>query len=279
MPDSTVSPGPLVSTAWVEERLGSPEVRVLDCRWYLRPFDDRDGIAEYRAGHVPGALHVRWDTDLADPTRPHSMVAGPERFATAMSARGVGDNTFVVTYDDHHVPVAARVWWALRLYGHDRVAVMDGGITRWRAEGRPLETAVPAVAPATFTPRHRPALYATKDDVIAAVAAGDVHLFDARMDSAYDAATGHIPGAVRLVGLSFLADGERWVAPDEARERIVAAGGADGAPVIAYCGGGVAATGLALAFRLAGLDDVAVYDGSWTEWEGDPATPKALHEA
>jgi thiosulfate/3-mercaptopyruvate sulfurtransferase len=277
MPDRTTAPGPLVSTAWVEERLATEDVRVLDCRWYLRPFDERNGIDEYRSGHVPGAVHVRWDTALADLARPHSMVAGPERFAAAMGALGVGDDTFVVTYDDHHVPVAARVWWALRLYGHDRVAVMDGGITRWRAEGRPLETAVPAVRRATFTARHRSELYATKDDVMAAVAAGDVRLFDARMDSAYDAATGHIPGAVRLVGLSFLGDGERWISPDAARERIAAAGGADGTPVIAYCGGGVAATGLALAFRLAGLGDVAVYDGSWTEWEADPATPKVLH--
>jgi thiosulfate/3-mercaptopyruvate sulfurtransferase len=128
-----------------------------------------------------------------------------------------------------------------------------------------------------FTPLRRAELYATKDDVLAALADGEVRLFDARMDKAFDAASGHIPGAVRLVGLSFLADGERWVSPAAARERIVAAGGAGGAPVIAYCGGGVAATGLALAFRLAGLGDVAVYDGSWSEWETDPATPKAEH--
>jgi thiosulfate/3-mercaptopyruvate sulfurtransferase len=173
--------------------------------------------------------------------------------------------------------VAARVWWALRLYGHERVAVMDGGITRWRAEGRPLETDAPAVASAVFTPRRRPELYATKDDVLAALANGEVRLFDARMDKAFDAASGHIPGAIRLVGLSFLADGERWVSPATAHDRIAEAGGADGNAVIAYCGGGVAATGLALAFRLAGLGDVAVYDGSWSEWETDPATPKALH--
>jgi thiosulfate/3-mercaptopyruvate sulfurtransferase len=276
VPDLLADLGPLVSTEWVAQHLDDARVRILDCRWYLRPFDERLGADEYRAGHVPGALHVRWDTDLADPDRPHSIVAGPERFAAAMSSLGVGDDTFVVTYDDHHVPVAARVWWALRLYGHDQVAVMDGGITRWQAEGRPVETVVASVAAAPFTPRRRPELYATKDDVQAALA-GDVRLFDARMDKAFDAASGHIPGAVRLVGLSFLADGERWVSPAIAKERITAAGGADGAPVIAYCGGGVAATGVALAFRLAGFDDVAVYDGSWAEWEDDPTTPKVAH--
>jgi thiosulfate/3-mercaptopyruvate sulfurtransferase len=277
VPDPTTEPGPLVTTDWVARHLDDPGVRILDCRWYLRPFDLRNGDDEYCGGHVPGALHVRWDADLADRDRSHSMVAGPERFAAAMEVLGVGDDTLVVTYDDQHVPVAARVWWALRLYGHEQVVVMDGGITRWRAEGRPLQTEAPAVVPAEFTPRRRPELYATKEDVLAALTAGDVRLFDARMDKAYEAASGHIPGAVRLVGLSFLSDGERWVSAEVARERITAAGGADGTPVITYCGGGVAATGLALAFRLAGLGDVAVYDGSWAEWEADPTTPKALH--
>jgi len=271
---------PLVSTDWLFEHLGDPDVRIIDCRWYLRPFDTRCGDDEYRAGHIPGAVHLRWDTDLADPDRPASMLAPPDRFATAMGAAGVGDDSFVVTYDDHHVPVAARVWWSLRVYGHDRVAVLDGGVSRWRAEGRPISAGPETPAPATFTPRRRPELYATKDQVLAAVddpAGGQ--LIDARMDSAWDAAGGHIPGATRLTGIGFLADGERWMSPEATRRRIADAGlaGAPDRPVIAYCGGGVAATGTALAFRLAGLPDVAVYDGSWGEWELDPTTPKERH--
>jgi thiosulfate/3-mercaptopyruvate sulfurtransferase len=146
-----VTSRPLVSTEWLAEHLDDPNVRVVDCRWYLRPFDDRCGDDEYRKGHVPGAVHLRWDTELADPDRAASMLAPPQRFAAAMRAAGIGDDTFVVTYDDHHVPVAARVWWALRVYGHDDVAVLDGGITAWRREGRPLSNETPTFAPATFT--------------------------------------------------------------------------------------------------------------------------------
>ena len=269
--------GPLVSTDWLEAHLDDPSVRVVDCRWYLRPFDDRCGDDEYRAGHIPGAVHLRWDTQLADPDRPANMLASPERFAAAMDAAGIGDDTFVVTYDDHHVPVASRVWWALRAFGHDAVAVLDGGITRWRTEGRAISTATPSPPRATFTPRFRPDRYVTKEQMLDVVASGDTVLVDARMDKAFDAATGHIPGAVRLTGLGFLADGERWMSPKDARARIEALGIDPASEVVTYCGGGVAATGAALGFVLAGLEQPAVYDGSWSEWDADPNTPKVRH--
>ncbi len=270
--------GPLVSPAWLADHLDDPSVRVVDCRWYLRPFDDRCGDEEHRAGHIPNAVHLRWDTQLADPDDPAHMLADPERFARAMEAAGIGDDTFVVTYDDHHVPVAARVWWALRAYDHDAVAVLDGGITRWVAEGHPLTTEqTRAPSGATFTARLRADRYATKQEVLDAVRAQSATLLDARMDSAYDGASGHIPGARRLTGLGFLRDGESWMSPEDAAARIAALELDRDVPVITYCGGGVAATGTALGFVLAGLPQPRVYDGSWTEWSKDPDTPKVLH--
>lgn len=278
-----MNPGsPLVSTAWLAEHLHDPSVRVLDCRWYLQPFDTRDGNAEFLAGHIPGAQHVNWAAELADPARGGlNMLAGPDRYAAAMTALGVGPDTFVVTYDDHHVPVASRVWWTLRTYGHDRVAVLDGGITAWKAEGRAIESG-PAVAPPPpsqpFVARFRPDLYASKDDVLEAIRSGAARLVDARMDSAFAAASGHIPGSVRVTGLGFLEDGEHWRTAQACRERIEGAGVADEPATILYCGGGVAATGALLGWTLAGLgDNVRVYDGSWGEWEQDPNTPKEMH--
>ena len=266
--------GPIVDASWVAEHLDDPAVRVLDCRWYLRPFDERNGDDEYRAGHLPGAVHVRWDTDLADPDRP-GMLGGADRFAAAMEAAGVGDDTFVVTYDDHHVPAAARVWWSLRTYGHDAVAVLDGGLAGWVAAGRPLSTDAPTARSVSFTPRFQPARYATKDDVLQALEDGTTRLLDGRMDSAWDLAGGHIPGATRLVGKSFLDDVGTWHRPDDVRRRFEQADATEEA--IAYCGGGVAATAVALAHELAGLGPLPVYDGSWSEWVEDPATPKERH--
>jgi thiosulfate/3-mercaptopyruvate sulfurtransferase len=271
---------PLVTTSWLARHLTDPDVRIVDCRWYLPPFDDRDGATEYARGHLPGAVHLPWDGPIADPARGAlNMLADAERYAAAMGRLGIGDDTFVVTYDDHHVPVAARVWWTLLVYGHPQAAVLDGGITRWTAEGRPLATDVPSYPPATFTPRFDRSVYATKEDVLAALDDPDTRILDARMDRAYAAASGHIPGSERLTGLGFLRDGESWMTPDEARARIEAEvpGLADAPRTIVYCGGGVAATGTYLALRRAGIRDVSVYDGSWTEWEQDPSTPKEPH--
>ena len=245
------APEPLVSTAWLAEHLDDPLVRVVDCRWYLRPFDERCGDEEYRAGHIPGAVHLRWDTELADPDRPASMRRRPERFAAAMEeARRSATSTFVVTYDDHHVPVAARVWWALRVYGHDAVAVLDGGITAWRSEGRPIVTdVVDARAGPRSRARFQPQRYATQGRTCStsSPAAGS-DLGDARMDQAYDAASGHIPGFAAAHGTRV--PGRRRALDDAGRRR----GRIESAimarrrrtPVITYCGGGVAATATAL---------------------------------
>ena len=268
--------GPLVSTQWLAEHLDDPGVRIVDCRWYLRPFDMRNGDDEYAKAHIPGAVHARWDTDLADPERPDLwMLAGPDRFADAMASRGIGHDTFVVTYDDQHVTVAARVWWALRVYGHTAVAVLDGGIPKWQAEDRPTESTVPNYPRAHFTPRFDQGLYATHQQVRAAVGTS-TRLVDGRMSGARQADGGAIPGSIVAPGIEFTGADGTWAEPDEARRRLTEVGACAPEPTIAYCRGGVGACGTALAYAIAGHDDVAVYDGSWTEWITDPAAPRAM---
>ena len=260
--------GPLVSTAWLAERLGAgDDVRIVDCRWYLKPFDMRDPDAEYARGHIPGAVHLRWDTHWADPDHPiPGMLAQPEAFAEVMAGAGIDDSTTVVAYDDGHVTVAARIWWALRVYGHAAVAVLDGGIGQWVAEGRPLSTEVPRWPRGDFAARARSAAYATHVDVAAALDDPSIGLVDCRMEPARVEDGAMIPGSAYLPGIEFLDDDGLVRSPARCRETILAA--TDPLPrTILYCRGGVGACGTALAYEVAGLGDgVSVYDGSWSEW-------------
>ena len=238
----------------------------------------RDGAEEYTRAHIPGAVRVQWDTDIADPDRPDLwMLAGPERYSKAMEERGIGDDTFVVAYDDQHVTVAARLWWSLRVYGHSQAAVLDGGITKWMSEGRPVDDFVPTHDAATFTSRFDEALYATKENVLAAIGT-ETQLVDGRMGEARAADGGALPDSIVLPGIEFTGADGTWTDPAEAQRRILAQGADLDDHTIAYCRGGVGACGTALAYAIAGKDDVAVYDGSWTEWITDPTSPRVLDE-
>jgi thiosulfate/3-mercaptopyruvate sulfurtransferase len=268
--------GPLVKTDWLAEQLDNPAVRVVDCRWYLKPFDNRDGNAEYQESHIPGAVHLLWNTDLADPARPElGMLADPDRYTEVMSGHGIGDDTFVVCYDDQHVTVAARVWWTLRVYGHDRVAVLDGGYPKWVAEGRPVTSDVPVFERGSFTPRFRSELYSTRHDVLAAIGNEEVALIDSRMQPARLEDDGCIPGSLHLPGIEFVEEDGTWASTAEIQRRLADSGIGESDEIITYCRGGVGATGTALALAIAGRYNVAVYDGSWSEWILDPSVPRA----
>lgn len=273
--------GPLVTTEWLAAELGKPDLVVFDATKYL-PNEPKDGLAEFLKAHIQGARYFDID-EVADKDTdlPH-MVPTPGRFAKLMGAMGVSNATRIVFYDQKGLASAARGWWLMGLFGHDNAAVLDGGLPKWVKEGRPTQDG-PAVAPAatSFRPDYRASRLRGVGDVIRNVETQAELVLDARAAGRFTGATpepragmrsGHMPGAASLPYTDLLnADGTfRPVAELKAR---FAAAGADGSrPVITSCGSGVTACILTMGLRLAGLQEGAVYDGSWTEWGGRPDT-------
>lgn len=261
----------LVDTDWLAAHLDDPGLRIVDCRHY---FDGRVGRDVYAAGHIPGAVYCSWANDLGRPGEPVSnLVTPPERFAATMSRLGVGNDTFVVAYDDEGGHSAARLWWELAYYGHDRCAVLQGGSVKWQAEGRPLSHGAPTVAPTTFrTAPPRQELRATADEVRDSIRQPGVRIVDTRRLSEYTgeevraARGGRIPGVAHRLWRDNLGDDWTFKSPDELRAAYVTAAVEPSDRVITYCQGGVRAAHTALTLRLLGYPNVAVYDGSWAEW-------------
>ena len=275
---------PFVDVAWVRARAADPLLRVIDTRSTPHGAPGvtaPSGAERYAGGHVPGAVHLDYAVDLADLATPYATrVAPPERFARVLGENGIGDGALVVAYDDGDVPYAARLLWMLRYYGFDNAFVMAGGIGAWTAAGGALETAVPTPVPARFTPRVRPELRATRDEVLAvATGRADAQLLETQRNATYAARDRDIAGARRLSANDLLEDarGGAIAPPERLRELVVRSGLDPAKRTIVSCGSGVSAAGAFVALRAAGFADVAVYDGSWLEWSHDglPTVPKA----
>ncbi|MDB5351203.1 MAG: rhodanese-related sulfurtransferase [Planctomycetota bacterium] len=279
----------LVTTEWLEEHLADPDLRVVDCRGYVvtRPLapgveeaDYRGARHEYLNGHLPGAVYVDWTVDIVDPDDPvPAQIAGPARFAEAMSLRGIGDGTRVVAVDHMGGQFATRLWWALRYYGHDAVSVLDGGWNRWVEEDRPTEEGEVMVEPRSFTPRIRPELRKTANEVLARIGDHSVQILDARDSGQYTGAKrrgprgGHIPGALNIPREVFFAEDGGFASAEDIHDRLVARGLDLAKPTIAYCNGGVAATVALFHLHRLGVESASNYDGSWNEWGVRPDLP------
>ncbi|MFO0198765.1 MAG: sulfurtransferase [Alphaproteobacteria bacterium] len=273
----------LVSTEWLAGTLGAPDLMVFDATKYL-PNEPFDGLAKYREAHIPGARFFDIDV-VADPDTnlPH-MAPTAGRFARLMGEMGISNATRVIFYDQKGLQSSARGWWLMKLFGHEKAAVLDGGLPKWLAEGRATETgdAKPA-APSSYTPDFRADLVKGIGDVKRIIAQGGALILDARTKGRFDGTapeprpglpSGHMPGA-KSVPFNELLNADFTMKDAAALRARFAAAGADGTkPIVTSCGTGVTACILALGLRQAGLGDAAIYDGSWTEWAGRPETQK-----
>jgi thiosulfate/3-mercaptopyruvate sulfurtransferase len=275
-------PAPLVATAWLADRLGRPGLAIIDASWHL-PAMQRDARAEYAAGHIPGAVFFDIDAISDRSTDLPHMLPDEAAFAAAMGALGIGEDMEIVVYDAAGLFSAPRVWWTLTIFGARDVRVLDGGLPKWKAEGRPLESGAATRAPATFRARLDGAAVAGFEDVRAALAAGGAQVADARPAARFRGEapepragipSGHMPGAVSLPASDLIAGG-RLKPPGDLLAEFAKAGVDPDAPLITSCGSGVSAAIINLALAATGKPAPRLYDGSWTEWatRKAPVTP------
>ncbi len=271
---------PLVSTAWLAEHTDDASLVILDASWFM-PGSPRDPAAEYAAAHIPGA--VRFDIDAISEHSsdlPHMMATASD-FATAVRRLGVEPQSLVVVYDATGVFSAPRVWWNFRAMGHERVAVLDGGLPKWVAEGRPVETGWREPSHGEFKAHADPQVVADLMGVRQSLTDANVQVVDARPALRFAGKApepregvrgGHMPGAINVPWDAVIENGVMRTA-DSLREVFSGAGVDLSRPIITTCGSGISASVLALALAVLGRGDVAVYDGSWTEWGSRTDTP------
>ena len=274
MPDELPT---LVTTAWLGENLTRPDVKPVDASWYLAT-SGRDAASEFIAGHIPGAVFFDLDASSDDATPLPHMLPPAERFAARMGTLGLSDDDVIVVYDGSGVNLSApRVWWTFRVFGHHRVALLDGGLIKWMAEGRALESGTVTRSRGRFSARFDSRAVRRLADLVENLDTRREQVVDARSTGRFEATEpefrpglrgGHIPSSRNLPYAELMAADGTMLPPDALRRRFEAAGVDLNRPIVATCGSGTSACNLVLALHLLGHDRVAVYDGSWTEWGG-----------
>lgn len=271
----------LVSTDWLAANLAAPDLRIVDASWHL-PGENRDPMAEYHACHIPGAVFFDIN-EIADLESglPH-MLPPVEKFVSRVRNLGLGDGNRIVVYDAAGIFSAARVWWMFRFFGHEDVAVLDGGLPKWLAEERPVEDLPPAETARHYTARQNWLLVRDADQVAHACDSGSEQLVDARPADRFRGEApepreglrlGHIPGACNLPFTQLLRENGTMLDAGTLRERFAEAGVDLARPVVTSCGSGVAAAVLLLGLHQIGHTANALYDGSWAEWGKSPDRP------
>jgi thiosulfate/3-mercaptopyruvate sulfurtransferase len=269
----------LVTTDWLAQHLHDENLRIVDIRGHILPASEPlphyfAHHAEYEASHIPGAVFVDWTTDIVEPDSPSYDVANPQRYQALMQSLGIGDENFVVAYDDADGMFAARFWWTMRYYGHKQVAVLDGGWQKWIAENQPISSEKPQIQPATFTPEPQPEWNTTSGEILEKQPV----LIDVRSPAEFGGEAsrakrkGHIPRAVNIPR-SKLVSADGTMRPLSELQQIFSDVGIhlNEPEIVVYCNSGVSASYGLLALQKAGFKGGRVYDGSWKDWGNDDA--------
>jgi thiosulfate/3-mercaptopyruvate sulfurtransferase len=277
----------LVTTEWLERELGAGDLRIIDSTLFL-PGEPRDARSEYEAEHIPGAVFLDLE-EVSDRSSPIPHMLPPEsKFASRMASLGLRDGQRFVVYDNSPLHSAARAWWMLKSFGAHYVAILDGGLQKWKAEGRPLESGRPGVRHGHFSPRFDSAAVVDKNGVAGLLGDGRHEIVDARGAGRFTGeeaeprpgmASGHIPGSKNLPQGRLFNQDNSWKQGADLQAAFDSAGVDLARPLVATCGSGITACVLLFGAHLLGKEDVRLYDGSWSEWGADPETAKATGPA